>query len=115
MDSTFNEEIIIEYDSKAQQANVTASKTFAQLAFHLDSSGLFKTIGKTDKPGTINYYDRNTISLSGVFSDYMLYQNILIFLKSKKLVILEENPTLNSEAKTVRISIVLENCSINKP
>ena len=115
MSSTFNEEIIIDFDANSQEAKVTASKTFADLALHLGSSGLFKIINKTSKPGTINNYDRNTISLSGVFSDYMLYKNILIFLNSKGLLIDTENPRQDQVDKTVTMSIVLKNCTINKP
>ena len=115
MDPTFNEEIIIDFDANTQEAKVTASKTFAELAIHLSSSGLFKTINKTNLPGTTNFYDKNTISLSGVFSDYMLYKNILAFLNLKHLLILEEKNMQDGGAKTVRISIVLKNCTINKP
>ena len=115
MDSTFNEEITIDFDANSQEAKVTASKTFADLALHLGSSGLFKITNKTSKPGTTNFYDKNTISLSGVFSDYMLYKNILVFLNSKHLEILKEDPMQDGGAKTLRISIVLKNCTINKP
>lgn len=115
MSSTSNEEIIIDFDANTQEAKVTASKTFAALAIHLGSSGLFKTTSKTNNQGTANYYDRNTISLSGVFSDYMLYKNILIFLNSKGLLIDTENPRQDQVDKTVTISIVLKNCTINKP
>ena len=114
MDSTFNEEIIIDFDANTQEAKVTASKTFAELAIHLSSSGLFKTINKTNKPGTTDFYDKNTISLSGVFSDYMLYKNILIFLNSKGLEILNEDPIQHLDDKTVTISIILKNCDIKK-
>lgn len=115
MNPTFNEEIIIEFNANTQEAKVTASKTFAELAIHLSSSGLFKTTNKTNLSGTTNFYDKNTISLSGVFSDYMLYKNILIFLNSRHLEILKEDPMQDGGAKTVRISIVLKNCTINKP
>lgn len=115
MDSTFNEEIIIEFDGNTQEATVSASKTFADLAMHIGSSGMFTTKSKTNDPGTDNYYAKNTITLSGVFSDYMLYKNILIFLNSKHLEILKEEPMQSLEDKIVRISILLKNCNIRKP
>lgn len=115
MDSTFNEEIIIEFDGNAQEAKVSASKTFADLAMHIGSSGLFTTKSKTNYPGTDNNYNINTITLSDVFSDYILYKNILIFLNSRHLEILKEDPIQSKDDKKVRISILLKNCNIHKP
>lgn len=114
MDTTFNEEIVIEFNSKEQTASVTAQKTFADLAIHIGSSGIFKTESKTCNPGKGNFYNKNTVNLSGVFSDYMLYKKILEFLNLRELKIYNEDSMQDIDEKKTRISIILANCDIKK-
>lgn len=114
MNTKYSEQIVINFDSKKQTASVTARKTFADLAMHIGSSGIFKTESKTSDPGTNVLYGENTINLSGVFSDYMLYKNILLFLDSKNLKIKSEDPVQDNVEKKTRIIIDLENCDIKK-